>query len=220
MGLFKRISDNIRANLNALLDQAEDPERMLDQYLRDMEEDITDAEGAVAKQLAIARKFKAQYDEAVAATVKREDQALEALKRGREDLAKRALQVKKEQQAISEEHKKQYESSNTIAEQLKGQLKEMKEEFEKMRIKRDTLVARVESAKAKKKIQSAVSGLGKDSSRREFERIEEKVLLMEAENEVAFELDGAIKDLDKELEALQDDEVELELARLKESLKR
>jgi len=61
MGLFKRVSDNIRANLNSLLDKAEDPEKMLDQYLRDMEEDIADAEGAVARQLAVA--CKSQYND-------------------------------------------------------------------------------------------------------------------------------------------------------------
>jgi len=85
MGLFKRVSDNIRANLNSLLDKAEDPEKMLDQYLRDMEEDIVDAEAAVARQLAVAWKFKAQWDDALAMVEKREAQAIEALKKDREE---------------------------------------------------------------------------------------------------------------------------------------
>mgnify|MGYP000350873285 CR=1 FL=1 len=95
MGLFKRIGDNIRANINSLLDRAEDPVKMLEQYLRDMEDDIVDAEAAVVKQAAVAKRFETQYREAVAMVEKREAQALQALEQEREDLARRALEDKK-----------------------------------------------------------------------------------------------------------------------------
>ncbi|TWH60883.1 phage shock protein A (PspA) family protein [Desulfitobacterium sp. LBE] len=217
MSLFKRVSDNIRANLNSLLDKAEDPEKMLDQYLRDMEEDIAEAEVAVAKQLAVAWKFKAQLDDAVALVEKREAQAMEALGNNREDLARRALEDKKINKAKSEEFRRQYESSSAMAEQLRSELKEMKNEYEKLRIKRDTLVARAQAAKAQQEIHGAVSGLGKDSTRRNFDRMEDKVLRMEAEAKVAGDLRE--KDLDQELESLgKDAEIEKELAALKERL--
>lgn len=217
MSLFKRVSDNIRANLNSLLDKAEDPEKMLDQYLRDMEEDIAEAEVAVAKQLAVAWKFKAQLDDAAALVEKREAQALEALGNNREDLARRALEDKKINKAKSEEFRRQHESSSAMAEQLRSELKEMKNEYEKLRIKRDTLVARAQAAKAQQEIHGAVSGLGKDSTRRNFDRMEDKVLRMEAEAKVAGDLRE--KDLDRELESLgKDAEIEKELAALKERL--
>ncbi|ACL21335.1 PspA/IM30 family protein [Desulfitobacterium hafniense] len=217
MSLFKRVSDNIRANLNSLLDKAEDPEKMLDQYLRDMEEDIAEAEVAVAKQLAVAWKFKAQLDDAVALVEKREAQAMEALGNNREDLARRALEDKKINKAKSEEFRRQHESSSAMAEQLRSELKEMKNEYEKLRIKRDTLVARAQAAKAQQEIHGAVSGLGKDSTRRNFDRMEDKVLRMEAEAKVAGDLRE--KDLDQELESLgKDAEIEKELAALKERL--
>ncbi|HBQ27018.1 MAG TPA: phage shock protein A, partial [Syntrophomonas sp.] len=90
MSLFKRINDNIRANLNALLDKAEDPAKLLNQYLMDMEDDIVDAESAVARQLVVVHKFKSQYEETSELVAKREAQAMEALQQDREDLARRA----------------------------------------------------------------------------------------------------------------------------------
>ncbi len=94
MSLFKRINDNIRANLNALLDKAEDPAKLLNQYLMDMEDDIVDAESAVARQLVVVHKFKSQHEETSELVAKRETQAMEALQQGREDLARRALEDK------------------------------------------------------------------------------------------------------------------------------
>ena len=217
MGLFTRVSDNIRANLNSLLDKAEDPEKMLDQYLRDMEEDIADAEAAVARQLAVVWKFRAQLDDALAMVEKREAQAIEALKRERDDLARKALEDKRVNKAKAEDYRLQYENGNSMAEQLRSELKEMKNEYEKLRIKRDSLIARVQSAKAQKEICGVMSGLGKDSTRRNFDRMVDKVLRMEAEAQVAGDLKD--KSLDQELETLRNDEdLDKELAALKENL--
>lgn len=218
MSLFKRISDNIRANINSLLDKAEDPEKMLDQYLRDMEEDITDAEAAVARQLAVARKFQAQLDDALAMVEKRGAQAIEALKKGREDLARKALEDKKVHKAKSEDYSLQYENNNSMAELLKTQLKDMKNEYERLRAKRDSLVARAQSAKAQKEVYGVMSGFGKESARRDFDRMEDKVLRMEAEAQVAAGFSASEKSLDEELKALGNDDIDQELADLKEGL--
>ena len=217
MGLFKRVSDNIRANLNSLLDKAEDPEIMLDQYLRDMEADIVDAEAAVARQLAAAWKFKAQWDDAQAMVEKREAQAIEAMKKAREDLARKALEDKKENMAKAEDYRLQYEKCSSMTEQLRSELKEMKKEYEKLRVKRDTLIARVQSAKVQKEIFGVMSGFGKDSARRNFDRMEDKVLRIEAEAQVAG--DSKEKSLDREFELLEDNhDIERELAAIKENL--
>lgn len=217
MGLFKRVSDNIRANLNSLLDRAEDPEKMLDQYLRDMEEDIADAESAVARQLAVAWKFKAQLDQALSMVEKREAQAIEALNKGREDLARKALEDKKVNKSKAGDYQLQYENCNSMAEQLKTELRDMKNEYEKLRIKRDTLAARVQTAKAQKEIHGVMSRFGQDSARRNFDRMEDKVLRMEAEAQVAGDLKA--KSLEQELESLDNEnDIERELAALKDSL--
>ena len=218
MSLFKRVSDNIRANINALLDKAEDPEKLLSQYLLDMEDDIADAEGAVAKQMAVAKKFRAQYEEASAIAVKREAQAVESLQREREDLARRALEDKKLQSARARDYQLLWEENEAIAEKLKAQLKEMKNECQKLKAKKDNLVARARTAKAQKGIYGSM-GLAGESARRDFDRLEDKVLQLEAEARVSSEIRGTGKSLDEELAALGDYDIDRELKELREKIK-
>ncbi|MDD3363639.1 MAG: PspA/IM30 family protein [Syntrophomonas sp.] len=220
MSLFKRINDNVRANLNALLDKAEDPAKLLNQYLMDMGDDIVDAESSVARQLVVVHKFKSQYEEASELVAKRETQAMEALQKDREDLARRALEDKTLHKARADDYKLQYENGYGTAEMLKSQLREMKDEYERLKAKRDTLVARAQSAKAQKKVTGISASFGKDNSRRGFDRMEEKVMQMEAEIQVAAEMSAAGNILDKELAALGGGEdIDRELAALKEKLK-
>jgi phage shock protein A len=219
MGIFKRLRDLTMASINDLLDKAEDPVKMLNQFLRDMEEDIQDAEAAVAKQIAIEKKFKQQYEEAQEMVAKREEQAMKALEAGNEDLARRALKDKKEHQARAEELKKQYDIAKENADRLRNQLAEMKEEFGKMKNKKDLLVARAEAAKAQKKINQAMSGFGSDNAAKGFDRMADKVAQLEAEAEASNELKSSRRTLDDELAQLDaNDGVEDELAELKAKL--
>jgi len=219
MSLFKRINDNIRANINALLDKAEDPAKLLNQYLLDMEDDIVDAESAVARQLVAVHKFKSQYEEAAEMVAKREAQAMEALQKDREDLARRALEDKALHKVRLDDYKVQYEKSSATAEMLKSQLREMKDEYERLKAKRDTLIARAEAARAQKEISSLTGGIGKGKSRHGFDRMEEKVMQMEAEAQVASETAGTSQALDKELAALGGSEdIDRELAEMKQKL--
>ncbi len=218
MSLFKRINDNIRANLNALLDKAEDPVKLSNQYLRDMEDDIADAESAVARHLAAVRKLQSQCEEAAGMVEKRETQALEALQKNREDLARKALQDKKLHQVMADEYKVYYENSFATGEELKSQLRQMKHEYDQLLSKRDVLVARTQAAKARQGIHRVKDGLGKNTARGSFDQMENKVRQMEAEVQVREELGGADRSLDEELSALGEDSIEKELAELKERI--
>jgi phage shock protein A len=219
MGIFKRLRDMTMASINDLLDKAEDPVKMLNQFLRDMEADIQEAEIAVAKQIAVEKKFKQQYEEAGEMVSKREEQAIRALEAGNEDLARRALEDKKDHQTRHDEMKTQYDIAKSNADQLRGQLVEMKDELTKMKSKRDTLVARAEAAKAQKQINQAMSGIGTDNAAKGFDRMTEKVLQMEAEAEASKELRSSGKSLDDELNKLgKGSGVEDELAAMKARL--
>jgi phage shock protein A len=216
MGIFKRLRDLTAASINDLLDKAEDPVKMLNQFLRDMEEDINDAEVSVAKQIAVEKKFKQQFEEAQEMVAKREEQAMKALEQGNEDLARRALEDKKEHQIKFDEMKKQYEIAKQNADRLRSQLSEMKDELTKLKNKKDLLVARAESAKAQKQINQAMSGFGTDNAAKGFDRMSEKVLQMEAEAEASNELRSKDRSLDDELNQLsKSGGVDDELAALK-----
>jgi len=219
MGIFKRLRDLTAASINDLLDKAEDPVKMLNQFLRDMEEDIMEAESAVAKQIAVEKKFKLQLEEAQEMVLKRQEQAVKALEQNNEDLARRALEDKKEHQIRYDEMVKQHAIAKTNADQLRNQLSEMKDEFHKMKNKKDLLVARAESAKAQKSINQAMSGFGTDNAAKGFDRMSEKVLQMEAEAQASGELRSSNRSLDDELDKLGGgSEVDDELAALKASI--
>jgi phage shock protein A len=219
MGIFKRLRDLTMASINDLLDKSEDPVKMLNQFLRDMEEDIQEAEVAVAKQIAIEKKFKQQYEEAEEMLTKRGEQAMKALEQGNEELARKALQDKKEHQERYDTFKGQFDIAKKNADQLRGQLNEMKDEFSKMKNKKDLLIARAESAKAQKSINQAMSGFGTDNAAKGFDRMTEKVLQMEAEAEASGELRSSSRSLDDELAQLdKSDGVDDELAAMKAQL--
>ncbi len=216
---FKRVQTYVGSELNAALDKAEDPVKMLDQFMREMAADIRDAETAVARQLANEKMLKKKYEDAKSMTEKRQQQAVEALEAGNEDLARRALEDKNN-------HLKQAESMKTAFEQaasdtliLREKLAEMKREYEEMQLKKDTLKARAESAKTRTKINHAMSAVGSDESKRGFERMEEKVMRYEAEAETSEDLRAGSRSLDDELAALKkSNAVDDELAALKEKL--
>lgn len=219
MGIFKRLRDLTAASINDLLDRAEDPVKMLNQFLRDMEQDIMDAEAAVAKQIAVEKKFKQQYEEAEEMVQKREAQAMKALEQNNEELARRALEDKKQHQTRFEEMNKQYIIAKDNADRLRAQLSEMKDEYGKMKNKKDLLIARAEAAKAQKQINQAMSGFGSDNAARGFDRMSEKVLQMEAEAQASQDLRDSNRSLDDELNKLgASDGVDDELAAMKAKL--
>ncbi|MNH95499.1 hypothetical protein D3C73_481480 [compost metagenome] len=219
MGIFKRLRDLTTASINDLLDKAEDPVKMLNQFLRDMEEDIQEAEVAVAKQIAVEKKFKQQYEESEEMVTKRGEQAMKALEQGNEELARKALQDKKEHQERLDVFKGQFQIAKTNADQLRSQLTEMKDELNKMKNKKDLLIARAETAKAQKHINQALSGFGSDSAAKGFDRMSEKVLQMEAEAQASSELRSSSRSLDDELAQLdKSDGIDDELAAMKAKL--
>ncbi len=216
MALFKRLRDITMASVNDLLDKAEDPVKMVNQFIRDMDEDIGEAEVAVAKQIAIEKRFLEQRDEAASLVQKRAEQAEKALDLGNEELAKKALQDKIEQQTRYETYASEYDKAKAMADELRSKLGEMKDELLKMKSKREMLVARADAAKVQKQINHTMGSFGSDSAAQGFARMEEKVNQLEAEAQASSELRGSGKTLDDEFKKLQGDtELDKELAALK-----
>ncbi|WP_435922384.1 PspA/IM30 family protein [Paenibacillus sp. DYY-L-2] len=187
MGVFKRIKDITKASVNDLLDKVEDPIVMLNQYLRDMEAEIRDAEVTVAKQMANERRMKQRLDEAVRISAQREAQAELALRNGQEEVARKLLEEKIHFDQKQTEFSELHAQSEAQANELKQQLHEMKDEFYKLRNKRNELVSRAQMAKARKQMSqiSSLHTIESGNASLGFHRMEEKIMQMEAEAEVA-----------------------------------
>lgn len=215
MSLFKRLRDLTLSNVYSLIEKAEDPVKMTDQYLRDMQDDLEEAEKAVAAQIALEKKFKQLYEEQEALVKKRDEQAHTAAQAKNLELARRALEEKKAAEQKVSEYKASYEQNKMAADNLRDQLEDMRKQITELKNKRETLVARANSAKAQKDINKAMSGLGSDTAMAGLKRMEDKVLQMEAEAEASGEVYKREKSLDEELEKLSKDKaVDDELAEL------
>ncbi|MGO0058567.1 PspA/IM30 family protein [Brevibacillus fluminis] len=215
MSIFKRLRDLTMSNLYALIEKAEDPVKLTDQYLRDMQDDLEEAEKAVAAQIALEKKFKQLYEEQEALVAKREEQAHIAAQAQNIDLARRALEEKKTAASKAAEYKASYEQNKLAADNLREKLEEMRKQISELKNKRETLAARVNAAKAQKKINQTMSGFSNDSAMAGLKRMEEKALQLEAEAEASGEVYKKEKSLDDEIASLsKDKQVEDELAAL------
>ncbi|MGO4694404.1 PspA/IM30 family protein [Paenibacillus sp. 2TAB26] len=215
MSIFKRLRDLTLSNVYALIEKAEDPVKLTDQYIRDMQEDLADAEKAVAAQIAIEKKFKQLYEEQAQLVEKRSEQAHLAAQAQNIELARRALEEKKTAEQKSTEYKTSFDQNKLLADNLRGKLDEMRQQLTELKNKRETLVARYNAAKAQTEINKAMSGFGSDSAASGMKRMEEKMLQMEAQAEASNELSAKGKSLDAEFEKLgKDKAVDDELAAL------
>ena len=217
MGFFDRLSRLLRSNLNDLVGRAEDPAKILDQSVADMQSDLIKLRQAVASAIASQKRIENQAQQAESQAKTWYERATLALKTGEEELAKEALSRRKTYQETATALNSQLSTQAGQVENLKKNLLSLEGKIAEARTKKDMLKARAQAAQAQAQLQGAVGGLNTDSAMAAFDRMEEKVLSLEARGQAAAELAGA--DLDSRFQALEaGGDVDQELAALKASL--
>jgi phage shock protein A len=217
MGILDRLSRLIRANINDLLKRAEDPEKIIEQALEDMRAALRDAREEVAGAMAEQKKLEREqqsYAEQVRAW---ELKAAEALKGGREDLAREALKRKQQAQTLSEGFAQQVAQQSSLVQQLMTQLKALEAKIQEAEAKKALLLARKKGVEAAETVRRFESKVDAHSAIEAFEDMERRIEAMEDRYQAMAEIDRS--DIDKELAELGGDKaVEDDLARLKREL--
>ena len=190
MGLFDRLGRVVRANINDLVSKAEDPEKVLEQAVIDMQEDLVQLRQAVARAIATQKRTEQQYSKNQNEANTWQQRAQLALSKGDENLAREALVRKKSFADTASSLKAQLEGQTNQVATLKRNLIALESKISEAKTKKDMLRARANAAKANKQLQETMSGIDTSSALGAFERMEDKVMQLEAESESAAELGG------------------------------
>jgi phage shock protein A len=214
MGLFDRIGRVLRSNIGAAVNAAEDPEKMLEQTVTDMQEDLVKLRQAVAGAIASQKRLDQQYNQAQTQADEWYRRAQLALQKGDETLAKEALARKQTFTATATSLKQQVDQSSGQVETMRKGMMGLESKIAEAKTKKDMLKARARAAKATEQITQAMGQIDTASAMSTFDRMEEKVLEMEARSAAVSELAGdsladkfaaleAGSDIDGELDALK-----------------
>ncbi len=215
MGLFDRISRVVRANVNDMVSKAEDPEKVLEQSIIDMQEDLVQLRQAVASAIATQKRTQQQYNQANSQASQWHSRAQLALQKGDESMAREALQRKKTYSETVAKVKESLDSQTAQVENLKRNLAALEGKISEAKAKKDMLKARMAAAKTQEQLNNTVGSLNNSGAMAAFDRMEEKVLQMEARSQAAAELAGgggleedflkleASSDIDDELAAMK-----------------
>jgi phage shock protein A len=188
MGIFSRLAQLIKSNLNDLISRSEDPEKMLNQVVLDMNNQLVEAKKQVAASIADEKRLAKQLDQEVANAQEWERRAMMALRAGNEQLAKEALARKREYDELTATLKDQWTKQKTAVEQLKKALRLLNDKIEEAKRKRNVLIARKKRAEAQRAIQETMSGLRDQSAFETFDRMSQKIDQIEAEAEAEADL--------------------------------
>ena len=217
-GAFSRISDILKSNINEMLDRAEEPDKMIRQMVRDMEEAVGKATASVGTAVANHKRLERQFNDKQSQVAEWQGKAERAVEAGEDALARRALERKAVFAKAAEDLAPAVEESRQTAEQLREQLRELKTKLEEARTRQGTLIARHQAAQARKRLAQSISGLGEDAFS-SFERFEQKVEESEAEAAAHTEISGEMESLEKEIRQIEvDHSVDDELKALKDKM--
>jgi len=192
MGIFDRLKTVVSSNINDLINKAENPEKMLNQLLIDMNEQMIESKKAVAMAIADEKKLERESLENKTQAAEWEKKAMLAVRAGRDDLAKEALVRKQEYETYYGQLSTQWQAQKASVEKLKDSLRQLQNKIDEASRKKNILIARAKRAEAQDKINQTMSSLsGNKSAFDTFDRMSKKVDELEARTEAHKELEDA-----------------------------
>ena len=219
MAIFSRLSDILKANINDLIDRAEDPEKMVKQIIIDMEEQLQNAVQGLGSVMASERQMRKQLEEAQTQSKLWEDRAKSALRSSNEDLAKQAIDNKLKADESVNQYQKMHTDISSQLSILKEQVEILKKKLNEARTRQSILMARDTVADARKEVSSAIGDLDSSGAFAKMDKMERKIAEKEAQADAAYEISGLnaeqndpFANMDKQKAA------EDEMARLKKEL--
>lgn len=174
MGIISRFADVMKSNINALLDKAEDPAKMVDQYLLDLREKLADVKKETAGVIAAESQAKRDVEAAAEKVEKASKSAQNALKAGDEDAARKLIAEKQRYETNLEERKKAHELAESNADKMRQMYDKLVEDIKSLEDRKAAIKAKSAAAKAQTKINDITSGMDSASSLEAFDRMEAK----------------------------------------------
>ncbi len=208
MGVFSRFKDIVNANINSLLDMAEDPEKMIKLMISEMEDTLIEQKTSCAATMAEAKKCERKINELTSTSNRWQSRAMLAIEKNREDLAKEALLEKKKELAKIDKEKENLEHYEEIIKEAKEKISQLDEKLVSVKNKYKIMRERAKKAEEERKAKEVLN----KSKTTNFDFMEDRINRMEAMND----LENNFADLEKEFENLEGmADIEKELADLK-----
>jgi len=216
MGLFTRFTDIVNANLNSMLDKAEEPEKMIRLIVQEMEETLVEVRATAAKNIAEKKSLNRKTDSMKKSIVHWVEKANLAIDKNREDLAKSAIAQKHKLEAELVELEKEEAQLDTFLNEVQVDAQNLQTKLSEAKRRQDTYVLRQQSAVVRLKAREQSTVYNIDEAMNKFDRYQEKIEAVEAQIE-AYDLTKN-QDLSAQIDALAKDEaIENELAEMKKN---
>ncbi|MEJ2723694.1 MAG: phage shock protein PspA [Deltaproteobacteria bacterium] len=217
MGIFTRFRDIISSNMNSMLDKAEDPEKLINLMIREMEDTLVEIKASCAGVMADAKKIHRQMEEASSRAKNWEDKAGLAVSKNRDDLAREALVEKRRFFELASSLERELIEHNGLIDQYQADIQQLEDKLRGAREKQRILVQRHVHARKKKRAQEEIRRMDSSEAVVKFEELENRIERMEAEADLVNTARKPALDADFE-ELMVDEEIEKELQSLKSSM--